>query len=169
MSHSRQSAGTWRVATRTASDAVRSGIAREARTFAFIGLVSTFAYVLLYELLRGETPAWVANALALGVTGFANTAANRRLTFGVASPRGMARDQAGGLAALGVALAITTAAIPVGHALDPQASNAVDLVTLVAANVATSVVRFTLLRRWIRSGQHVDAPVASTRLGRSAA
>ena len=48
-----------------------------------VGVASTLAYAVLYVLLRGPFPAFTANLLALLLTAVANTAANRRLTFGV--------------------------------------------------------------------------------------
>src|SRR4051812_34197990 len=56
--------------------------------FLAIGVASTLAYALLFLLLRGVLGAGGANALALALTAVANTAANRRFTFGV---RGRAR------------------------------------------------------------------------------
>ena len=60
---------------------------REALTFCAIGVVSTLAYAVLYALLRGAVAAPAANAIALVVTAVGNTAANRRLTFGVRGAR----------------------------------------------------------------------------------
>ena len=46
-------------------------------------MASTVAYVLLYLLLRGALAAQVANAVSLLLTAVANTAVNRRVTFGI--------------------------------------------------------------------------------------
>src|SRR6266699_2660590 len=51
--------------------------------FVAIGIVSTLAYALLYLVLRDWLASGAANALALATTAVGNTAANRRLTFGV--------------------------------------------------------------------------------------
>ena len=144
------------------------GLAGEARSFIIIGAASTVAYLVLYAVLREETQPWIANGVALAVTAVGNTAANRRLTFGIDSRRGLARDHVGGLAAFAVALTLTTAAIAAAHAVDPHPSGAVDLSTVVAANVVASVARFTLLRRWIRS-RHSDGKVTRGHLEGSAA
>ena len=81
---------------RTALDDLR-GMARVARqqlpSFAAIGVLSTLAYLGLFWVLRSVTGAMAANAVALGVTAVANTAANRRFTFGV-SGRQRRRDRA---------------------------------------------------------------------------
>lgn len=87
------------------------GLGRQAGRFAVIGVVSTLAYVVLYGLLRSVEPAAVANALALVATTIGNTAANRRLTFGVRGRGALVHDHLAGLAAFGVALLITTGSI----------------------------------------------------------
>ena len=68
-----------------------SGMLGQLVRFAVIGLASTLAYLLLYVLLRGALGPFGANLVALVVTAVANTAANRRLTFGLRGRRGRAR------------------------------------------------------------------------------
>ena len=56
----------------------------EATTrFILVGVASTAAYLLLYLLLRGALAAQAANAISLLLTAVANTAVNRRVTFGI--------------------------------------------------------------------------------------
>src|SRR5690349_1921310 len=64
------------------------GVARLAASgriarFMAVGVASTLAYALLFLALRGLLGAGGANALALALTAVGNTAANRRLTFGL--------------------------------------------------------------------------------------
>jgi putative flippase GtrA len=125
---------------------VRPAVAREMLAFAAIGVVSTAAYGALYLLLRTALEPTGANALALLVTAIGNTAANRRLTFRVRSRRSMLRDQLGGLLALAIALAITTASIAMLDTTAPHAPRLVELAILVAANAAATIVRFLVLR-----------------------
>jgi putative flippase GtrA len=122
---------------------------RQVASFAAIGVVSTAAYAALYMGLRAFLDPAASNALALLVTAIGNTAANRRLTFDVRDRAGALRDQLGGLAALGVALLITTLAVALLGAVAPDASHAVELAVLVTANVLATICRFLLLRRWI--------------------
>ena len=75
-------------------------------SFAAIGVVSTVAYLLLFLALRGLTGAQGANLVALLVTAVANTAANRRFTFGVRGRTGVARHQFEGLLVFGIGLAL---------------------------------------------------------------
>jgi putative flippase GtrA len=144
-----------RTATFAASlvDAAAGRLGRELVTFGVIGVISTAAYAVLFLALRAFTGATAANALALVITAVGNTAANRRLTFGVRGGGSMARDQLGGLAAL----AITTASVSLLAALAPRAGHLVELAVLVVANVLATVARFVLLRSWI-AGDRRRAP-----------
>ena len=133
------------------------GIGREALTFGAIGLASTAAYAVLYLVLRAAAEPAVANAFALVLTAVGNTAANRRLTFGVRDGGSMLRDQ---LVALGIALAITTASVGVLAILAPEAGRPVEVAVLVVANGLATVARFVLLRAWITGDRHpVPSPV----------
>ena len=115
-------------------------------SFALIGVVSTLAYVALYGALRSVASAGIANGLALVATAVANTAANRRLTFGVRGRRSLVRDQAAGLVAFAVALALTSSAIALLGWLVPGAGRSTEVVVLVGANALATAVRFVLLR-----------------------
>lgn len=122
------------------------GMARQLPRFAVVGVISTVAYLLLYSLLRLLMPALAANALALLVTAVANTAANRRFTFGVTGTSGALRQQFEGLLAFLVGLALTTG----GLALVPSgATHGVELLAVVVANALATLVRFLLLRVWV--------------------
>jgi len=128
------------------------GVARLMRgqlvRFASIGVVSTVAYLLLYLAFRGITGAQVANAAALLVTAVANTAANRRITFGVTGRDGALRHHAQGLLVFGVALAVTAASLGILNTVT-QPSGPVELIALVVANLAATALRFVLLRGWV--------------------
>jgi putative flippase GtrA len=116
-------------------------------TFAAIGVFSTIAYLVLYLGLRLPFGAQAANLLALLITAVANTAANRRLTFGVTARRGVVRHHVAGLAAFGVGLALTSGALALLHTADPTASRATEITALVVANAVTTLLRFGVLRR----------------------
>jgi putative flippase GtrA len=114
-------------------------------SFAAVGIASTIAYVLLYLLLRGVMPAQPANVLSLLVTAVANTAANRRLTFGISGRLNAARHQVKGLIAFGIGLALTSGALA---ALN-HPSRGLEVSVLVAANLVATVIRFVLYRTWV--------------------
>ena len=123
-------------------------LSRQVITFASVGIASTVAYAIVYALLRLFASPAVANVLALVTTSLANTAANRRLTFGVRGRRGFWQDQLAGMGALGVAIAITSAAIAMLHVTAPHAGVVAEIALLTGANAAATITRFYLLRVW---------------------
>ncbi|MBK1786399.1 bifunctional glycosyltransferase family 2/GtrA family protein [Prauserella cavernicola] len=116
--------------------------------FAAVGVASTLAYLLLFLALRLGMGAQPANLLALLVTAIGNTAANRRLTFGIRGTGGVARHQFEGLVVFGLGLALTSGSLAVLHALTAPGV-APELTVLVAANLAATVLRFLLFRGWV--------------------
>jgi glycosyltransferase involved in cell wall biosynthesis len=123
-------------------------LSRQVLMFASIGLASTVAYAVVYALLRLFASPVVANVLALVTTSVANTAANRRLTFGVRGRGGFWHDQLAGMGALGVAVAITSVAIAMLHVTAPHAGVPAEIALLTGANAAATITRFYLLRVW---------------------
>ena len=77
------------------------GLPLQIARFTVIGVASTVAYVVLFLLLRCIMPAQAANVVSLLLTAVANTAANRRLTFGISGRSNAARHQVKGLIAFG--------------------------------------------------------------------
>ena len=123
-------------------------LSRQVFTFASIGIASTIAYAIVYALLRVFASPAIANVLALIATSVANTAANRRLTFGVRARSGFWQDQLAGTGALGVAIAMTSVAIALLHVTAPHASVLAEIALLTGANAAATITRFYLLRVW---------------------
>src|ERR1700722_6027117 len=119
-------------------------------SFALVGIASTIAYVLLYLLFRNAMSAQAANVLSLLVTAVANTAANRRLTFGISGRLHAARHQLKGLIAFGIGLALTSGAL----AALPTSSRGLEVSVLVAANLVATVIRFVLYRTWVFGESH---------------
>ena len=118
---------------------------RQLVRFGLIGAASAAAYLLLYLLLRTVTTAQVANVVALVVTQVANTATNRRLTFGLRGSRGALRHQAGGLAAFAFGLVLSAGALALLHHLDPGAARVAEVAVLVVAQGIATCVRFLTL------------------------
>jgi putative flippase GtrA len=125
------------------------GLIGQLLRFAVIGVLSTLAYIALFVLLRGPMPAQAANLTALLVTAVANTAANRRLTFGIRGRGGAARHQFQGLVVFGLGLALTSGTLALLHAVDPHASQAMELLLLILANALATLLRFVLFRAWV--------------------
>ncbi len=79
------------------------------------------------------------------VTQVANTATNRRLTFGLRGSQGALGHQLGGLAAFAFGLALSAGALWVLHRLDPGAGRTAEVTVLVLAQGIATVVRFLTL------------------------
>ena len=117
--------------------------------FGAVGVASTGAYALLFLLFQLALPGQLSNFLALLITAIANTAANRRFTFGVRGARGAVTHQFQGLIVFGIAWGITAGSLALLHAARPDASSLLSLVVLTGANLFATVVRFLLLRLWV--------------------
>ncbi|NYI42069.1 bifunctional glycosyltransferase family 2/GtrA family protein [Demequina lutea] len=117
--------------------------------FAVVGIASTLAFALLFLLLRGPMGAQAANFSALLLTAIANTAANRRVTFGFRGSTNAARHQGQGLLVFFFGWALTSGSLALLTATAPTAPHSVELAVLVIANLAATVLRFVLLRRWV--------------------
>ena len=116
--------------------------------FLVIGVCSTLAYALLFLGLRSVTTSLWANFLALLVTAVANTAANRRFTFGVRGPHDAVRHQVQGLTLFAAGLAVTSGALAVLHA-SGSTNRALEVTVLTVANLAVTVLRFVAMKLWV--------------------
>jgi putative flippase GtrA len=132
-------------------------------SFCLIGVASTLAYAVLYLALREIMPAQAANALSLLLTAVANTAANRRITFGVRGVGGRLRVQSQGLVVFALGLAVTSGSLLLLRSYDPSASHGVELAVLIAASVVATLLRFVLFRAWIFPQRHVRTTTAGLR------
>ncbi|MET7377695.1 bifunctional glycosyltransferase family 2/GtrA family protein [Streptomyces sp. NPDC005526] len=128
---------------------VPGGLARQLVGFCVVGGLSTLFYLLLYSAFRQFAGSQPANALALLVSAVANTAANRRLTFGVRGLGGAVRHQAQGLVVLGIGLALTSGSLAALNTAAGSPAHSTELAVLVAANLAATVLRFLLFRAWV--------------------
>jgi putative flippase GtrA len=121
--------------------------------FLAIGAVSTAAYLGVFWALRAPLGGQGANAAALLLTAVANTAANRRFTFGVRGRTARTRHQIQGLGVFAVGLALTSGSLALLHRQDANPGRTGELAVLVAANLAATAARFALLRRWVFRAQ----------------
>jgi putative flippase GtrA len=138
---------------RTAIDDLR-GVARLAvagpvARFMAIGVVSTIAYAVLYLALHAGLGAAAANAVALALTAVGNTAANRRVTFGVRGRAGVVRHHARGALVYVLTLGLTSASLLSLHRIDARPPRFVELAVLVAASALATVSRYIALRSWV--------------------
>jgi putative flippase GtrA len=127
----------------------RPGLWGQALRFGAVGVLSTIAFALLYWVLQPGLGAQTANFVALLLTAVANTALNRRFTFGVRGRGGAGRHHVQGLVVFGVAWAITSGALVGLHTIDQHPGGHVEIVVLTAANLVATVVRFALFKLWV--------------------
>jgi len=132
-----------------AGDDVPGGLTTQLVRFAVVGFLSTLAYLALFLLLRAPMGAQGANFAALLLTAVANTAVNRRFTFGVRGAVDRFRHQLQGLVVFAVGLGLTAASLALLTAVAPDAQRWLEVGVLVAANVTATLVRFLLLRSWV--------------------
>ncbi len=127
----------------------RLAMATPVARFVAIGVVSTLAYALLFLVLAGAVGSALASAVALALTAIGNTAANRRLTFGIRGRDGLARQQAAGFLVFVLALGLTNGALSVLHDLDAHAPRLLEAAVLVLATLASTVTRYVALSSWV--------------------
>ncbi|WP_427887842.1 glycosyltransferase [Kribbella sp. GL6] len=127
----------------------RTAFAARVLRFCAIGVLSTAAYALIYLVLRQGMPAQVANLLALLITAIGNTTLNRRFTFGVRGVEGRWRHQLRGLVAFGIGWSLTAASLWLLHTAVTTPHQAVEVTVLTLANLAATIVRFSLFQTWV--------------------
>jgi putative flippase GtrA len=127
----------------------RLAVAAPITRFLAVGIASTLAYALLFLALAGALGSVAASALALALTAVANTAANRRLTFGIRGRENLARQHLAGFMVFVIALGLTNGALGVVHGLDPRPSRLLEAAVLVVANLAATVTRYVALSTWV--------------------
>jgi putative flippase GtrA len=132
-----------------ATPGVPPGLTRQLVRFAGVGVASTIAYLALFVALHPSLGGQGANLAALLLTAVANTAANRRLTFGVVGRVGRTRHQAQGLLVFALGLGLTSGSLAVLHAANAHPGRNLELSVLVGANLVATALRFLLLRGWV--------------------
>jgi putative flippase GtrA len=99
-------------------------------------------------LLQPSAGAQSANLLALLITAMANTATNRRFTFGVRGRAKRATHQMQGMVVFALGLALTSGSLALVHASGVTARTT-EATVLVGANLVATLLRFLLLRTWV--------------------
>jgi len=144
---------------RASADAGGGRLGMQVAMFALVGVASTVAYAALFLLLRGSVSPFTANLLALLLTAVANTALNRRLTFGVRGRRGALGHQLRGMVVFAVGLGVTSGSLWLLHAAGSP-SRGVEVLVLTVANLVVTVMRFVAMRAWVfsRRSRRAGAP-----------
>ena len=135
----------------------REGLLWQLVSFGAIGALATVATAVLYALLRSWLPPLVANLVALTATTLWNTEANRRYTFLHRSgPAGRIHLQ--GLVVFALYYAITSGALVVLSASDPNPPRIAEVGVLVGSSVVGTAVRFALMRTWVFRDRGAQPP-----------
>jgi glycosyltransferase involved in cell wall biosynthesis len=129
--------------------------------FAAIGLASTITYALLFVAFAGPLGSFGANALALTLTAVANTAANRRVTFGVRGREGLMSHHLAGFLVYLIALALTYGALAVMHQFDARPSHLLEALVLVLASLCATVTRYIALSTLVFNNRPKRRPRAA--------
>jgi putative flippase GtrA len=131
------------------ADPVRLGLLRQARRFTGVGLACTAGYTGLYLSLSRVVDPQLANAVAQLLAAVANTALNRRVTFGVTGADGALTQHMQGLVVFGLGLALSGGTLGALDSLPVRPTPVTELAALTAANLVATLLRFVLLRSWI--------------------
>jgi putative flippase GtrA len=126
-----------------------AGTWRQVSRFAAVGVVSTVVHLGLFAaLVAGAASAQAANLVALLVATVANTALNRRWTFGIRGA-GQLRSQVQALAVFAITWLLTAGALALLHSAVAAPSTGVATLVVAAATAASTVLRFVAMRSWI--------------------
>jgi putative flippase GtrA len=127
----------------------KTALAARVLRFAAVGVVSTIAYALLYLVLRHAMPAQVANFASLLITAVGNTALNRRVTFGVRGGANRTKHQLRGLITFAIGWSLTASSLWLLHTAIVAPAKTLEIAVLTIANLAATVVRFSLFQTWV--------------------
>jgi len=139
-----------------------AGVIGQVWRFAGVGLASTALHLGLFAWLAAALPsAQTANLLALLVATVANTAANRRWTFGLRGRQGLGRQHLQALAVFGLTWAMSSLALLLVGSVTASPGAALQTAAIAVANIAATVVRFVAMRQWIFNDGNTPAVVSS--------
>ncbi|WP_270888872.1 glycosyltransferase [Pedococcus sp. 5OH_020] len=137
------------LAARMGRTAPGSGTWRQLKRFAAVGVASTVVHLGLFAALSITLgSAQLANLAALLVATLANTALNRRWTFGIQGP-GAAVHQLQGLAVFAATWLGTAGALGLLHLLAPGATTPWQTGVVAVATALSTVLRFVAMRSWM--------------------
>ena len=132
--------------------------------FGLVGAASTVAFALLYLVFQGPLGPQQANFMSLLLTAVGNTAANRRITFGIKGPSQLLIQQIQGIVVFLLAWTITSWSLVILHAAYLDATPSHELAVLTGANILATLLRFVLLRLWVFREYRLNTAVAGIAL-----
>ncbi|RIK15877.1 MAG: hypothetical protein DCC50_06770 [Acidobacteria bacterium] len=135
------------IAARLGRQAPSAGTGGQVLRFAVTGVVSTLLYTVLFVLGRAWWPAQLAHFVALLLATLANTALNRRFTFGVRGHADLVRQHLAAVLVLVAGLLLSSAALALVAAT--HAGVGWEVVAVTFANLMSTVLRFAAMKWWI--------------------
>jgi glycosyltransferase involved in cell wall biosynthesis len=120
----------------------------ELARYTSVGIISSFAYLALFFLLRNTLGMFAANVVAAAATSIGNTLAHVLFTFRTKQIGLARRAIAVGAISFAVGIGLTTAALAAAFAVGSTSPTA-EGVAIIAGIAAASGVRFILLREWV--------------------
>ena len=140
--------------TTAVSPAAAPAVPAQLVRFACVGAGSTVLHLGLFALLQNAMQqdgrgTQVANFLALVLATVANTAVNRRWTFGVTTSQDLGRHHLQALLVFGLTWAMSALALGALPAVLADPSTLASTVALAVSMAVSTVVRYVLMRTWI--------------------
>ena len=133
---------------------VQGLLTRPVLRFLCVGLGSTGLHLGLFAALVPVLPAsQLANLVALVVATVANTAVNRRWTFGVRGARSAGRHHLQALLLFALTWSSSAGALWALHSLSHRPPVLVQTVVVGASMAGSTVVRYLGMRTWIFTGR----------------
>ncbi|MCE1179253.1 MAG: GtrA family protein [Micrococcales bacterium] len=136
-------------------------VSSQAGRFAVVGAFSTVFHLALFAAFEQVMAPQAANLSALVIATVANTALNRRWTFGVQGREGAAKHQLQGLVLFFVTWAATAGGLWAVHALVAHPPTWVQTFAVLSANVIATLIRFVAMRMWMFRGHAPARHVAA--------
>jgi putative flippase GtrA len=129
---------------------IRQVVGATELRFALVGLGSTLAHLSLFTvMLRVVGTSQMANLVALIIATVANTAVNRRWTFGVRGSTAALRQHVQAFAVFLVTWALSGAALAVLHRIASDPPPLVQVAVVGLSMAGSTVLRFVAMRVWI--------------------
>jgi putative flippase GtrA len=123
--------------------------------FACVGAFSTLLHLLLFGVFLSAYPySQVANTAALVIATVANTAANRRWTFGITGRSAATRQHLQALLVFGLTWTTSAVALWALHALSSSPHAMLQAIVVGASMGVSTVVRYLAMRVWIFTPAH---------------